>query len=70
MHELMLIPVSAIALPSRKSAATSSVKALSFELPTAEVPESTPYLYIDLLREVGVPNFAAFELDYCDGGDA
>jgi hypothetical protein len=70
VHELMLIPVSAITLPSRKRAANASIAAQAFVLPTSVAPTSTPHIYIDLLHEVGVPNFSAFELELLVGGDS
>jgi hypothetical protein len=66
----MLIPVSAITLPSRKRAATASIAAQAFLLPTSVVPASMPHIFIDLLDEHCAPNFSAFELELLDGGDS
>ena len=70
MHELMLIPVESIVLPSRKHAALSSINAQSFVVPTSVTAASTAYIFVDLSDENATPSFAAFELEFIDGGDS
>lgn len=71
MHELMLIPVSSITLPTRRRAASASVAAQSFSVPTSATPEAlTSCVYVDLTSEDSSPIFAAFALDLLDGGDS
>jgi hypothetical protein len=69
MHELMLIPVESIQLPSRKHAALASIAAQSYVIPTS-MTAAGAHIFVDLMDEAATPSFAAFELEFMDGGDS